>query len=126
MASINFAALMGVIKGDVRHTTTKNSEVANFTLVTKAKAHPNAKVDYFQTYHNITAWGRMAEDVKDCAEGDMVQVEGHIENESWDDPNDGKKRYKTVIKARNLNVIEEERPRRNPIEQPADAPDAPF
>ena len=126
MASINFAALMGVIKGDVRHTTTKNSEVANFTLVTKAKAHPNAKVDYFQTYHNITAWGRMAEDVKDCAEGDMVQVEGHIENESWDDPNDGKKRYKTVIKARNLNVIEEERPRRNPVEQPADAPDAPF
>ncbi len=42
MASINFAALMGVIKGDVRHNTTQNSQVANFTLVTKAKAHPNA------------------------------------------------------------------------------------
>ena len=124
MASINFAALMGVIKGDVRHNTTQNSQVANFTLVTKAKAHPNAKVDFFQTFHNITSWGRMAEDVKDCAEGDTVQVEGAIETESWEQ--DGTKRYKTVIKARNLNVIDEDRPRRNPVEQPADAPDAPF
>ena len=120
MISINFVALLGTIRGEVRHNTTQNSQVANFTLVTKAKAHPNAKVDFFQTFHNITAWGRLAEIVKDCAEGDAVEITGAIETESWEQ--DGMKRYKTIIKAKNLNLfdVDPERP------QPSEAPDAPF
>ena len=126
MTSINFVALLGEIKGDVRHNTTTNSQVANFTLINQAKAHPNAKVDYFSTYHNVVAWGRLAEAVQQCKEGDQVQVEGNLETESWEDRKTGDKRYKTVIKARNLTVLTEEintpKTRAEEVQEELDAP----
>ena len=39
MISINFVALLGEIKDEVVHRETEKSQVANFTLVTKQKAH---------------------------------------------------------------------------------------
>jgi len=126
MTSINFVALLGEIKGDVRHNTTTKSQVANFTLITQRKAHPNAKVDYFSTYHNIVAWGPLAEAVQQCKEGDQVQVEGNLETESWEDRKTGDKRYKTVIKARNLTVLAEEinttKTRAEEVQEELDAP----
>jgi len=126
MTSINFVALLGEIKGDVRHNTTTKSQVANFTLITQRKAHPNARVDYFSTYHNIVAWGPLAEAVQQCKEGDQVQVEGNLETESWEDRKTGDKRYKTVIKARNLTVLTEEintpKTRAEEVQEELDAP----
>jgi single-strand DNA-binding protein len=126
MTSINFVALLGEIKDEVRHNTTTNSQVANFTLVTRKKAHPNAKIDWISTYHNVTAWGRMAETVQHCKEGDAVQVDGAIETESWDDKKTGTKKYKTVIKANNLTLMDEEQAappsRANEIQEELDAP----
>jgi len=126
MTSINFVALLGEIKGDVRHNTTTKSQVANFTLITQRKAHPNARVDYFSTYHYIVAWGPLAEAVQQCKEGDQVQVEGNLETESWEDRKTGDKRYKTVIKARNLTVLTEEintpKTRAEEVQEELDAP----
>ena len=62
MASINFAALMGTIKGDVRHNTTQNSQVANFTLVTKARHIPMPRSIFskrFTTSQPGAAWQKM-------------------------------------------------------------------
>ncbi|ANS03712.1 single-stranded DNA-binding protein [uncultured Mediterranean phage uvDeep-CGR2-KM23-C246] len=123
--SINFACILGTIKGEVRHHTTPKSQVANLTLVTQQKAHPNAKVDYFTTYHNITAWGKLAEVVQHATEGTLVQVEGALETESWEQ--DGTKRYKTIVKAHRLSLLEEEpQQRRNPVQQMEDTDESPF
>ena len=113
--SINVAFLLGKVKGEVRHTTTAKSQVANLTLVTEQPAHPNAKVDTFRTYHNVTAWGKWGEEAKNAQEGDLVQVEGPLEVETWDQ--DGTKRNKTIINARNLRLLSEEPVRRNPVQQ---------
>ena len=113
--SINFACVLGEVTGEVRHNTTPNSQVANLRLITEQEAHPNAKVPVFKTYHNITAWGRLAEEAQRAKEGDLVQVDGHLEVESWEQ--DGSKRYKTILKAKNLSVLSEEPERRNPVKQ---------
>ena len=107
MISINFVALLGEIKDEVVHRETEKSQVANFTLVTKQKAHPNAKIDWITTWHNITAWGPMAKVVQHSKEGDVVQIDGAIETDSWTDQTTGLKRYKTVIKANNVTLMDE-------------------
>lgn len=99
MVSVNSVALLGSVKGEVRHNTTPKSTVANFSLVTESST-PNGKV--FSTYHNITAWGQLAEISKELCDGDIVGINGELRSESWEQ--NGEKRYKTVVLANRINV----------------------
>ncbi|MFA5651794.1 MAG: single-stranded DNA-binding protein [Candidatus Paceibacterota bacterium] len=50
------------------------------------------------SFHNIVAFGRTAEVMAQyLKKGSSVFVEGRIETRSWDDKNDGTKKYRTEI-----------------------------
>lgn len=103
MISVNSVTLLGEIKGDIRHNTTANSQVANASLLTEEQTF-NGKT--IRTYHNITVWGKSAELVRDMNEGEKLYVQGSIGTESWEQ--DGERKYKTVIKANRVNLVTED------------------
>jgi single-strand DNA-binding protein len=50
------------------------------------------------SFHNIVAFGKTAEVMAQyLKKGSSIFVEGRIETRSWDDKNDGTKKYKTEI-----------------------------
>lgn len=50
------------------------------------------------TFHNIVAFGKTAEVMAQyLKKGSGIFVEGRIETRSWDDKNDGSKKYRTEI-----------------------------
>jgi single-strand DNA-binding protein len=50
------------------------------------------------TFHNIVSYGRQAEVIAQyLKKGSSVFIEGRIETRSWDDKNDGTKKYRTEI-----------------------------
>lgn len=54
-------------------------------------------------WHSVIVWGQMGENcAKYLTKGRQVYVEGSLQTRSWDDK-DGKKQYKTEVKA--LNVV---------------------
>lgn len=57
-------------------------------------------------WHSIVAWRKLAEIVGEYVQkGDKVYIEGKLQTRSWDDKNDGKKRYKTEIVADQLIML---------------------
>jgi single-strand DNA-binding protein len=50
------------------------------------------------SFHNIVSFGKQAEVIAQyLKKGSSIFVEGRIETRSWDDKNDGTKKYKTEI-----------------------------
>ena len=55
------------------------------------------------TFHNIVSFGKQAEIMAQyLKKGRGVFIEGRIENRSWDDKNDGSKKYRSEIVVENF------------------------
>ncbi|HEY9586267.1 MAG TPA: single-stranded DNA-binding protein [Candidatus Paceibacterota bacterium] len=54
-------------------------------------------------YHNIVAFGRLAEIIAQYArKGSSLFVEGRMQTRSWDDKNSGEKKYRTEVIVENF------------------------
>ena len=96
MADINQAVIEGRLTEDAeKKTTTTGKSVCNFTVATSSKFGEKEITDY----HRCVAWGYLADDCASLQKGTPVYVRGKIHTSSWDDKEDGKKRYKTEIVA---------------------------
>ncbi len=93
--SVNKAILVGRLgkDPDLRYTS-GGTAVANFTMATDRKwKGQDGQMTEETTWHNIVAWGRQAEVIKEyMSKGRMLYVEGRIANRSYDDK-EGNKRY---------------------------------
>jgi single-strand DNA-binding protein len=106
MSSLNKAQLIGRIGKDPESKQVGNSTVTNFSIATseKYKDKNGEQVENTQ-WHNIVAWGRLAEVCRDyLKKGSLVYVEGKIETRSWE--KDGEKRYSTEIKALQMTMLD--------------------
>jgi single-strand DNA-binding protein len=57
-------------------------------------------------WHNIVAYGRSAEILRDYAKkGDQIHIEGRLHTSSWDDKESGQKRYKTEIVVKDITLL---------------------
>lgn len=82
-----------------------NNKLAKFSLATteKYKNKNGELVDQTQ-WHNITAWGKVADDIQKLVEkGKFVSVQGKIVNRSYTDK-EGNKRYITEVVASEITV----------------------
>lgn len=96
MADINQAVIEGRLTDDAeKRTTTTGKSVCNFTVATSSKFGEKEITDY----HRCVAWGYLADDCASLQKGTPVYVRGKIHTSSWDDKEDGKKRYKTEVVA---------------------------
>ena len=105
MSSVNKAILIGNLGKDPELRYTPGGQpTASFSLATTDQwTDKNGQKQKKTEWHNIIAWGKLAELVNQyLKKGRSVYVEGRINTRSWDD-RDGNKKYRTEITA---NVIQ--------------------
>ena len=105
--SVNKAILIGNLGKDpeLRYTPSGKA-VATFSLATteRWKGQDGQKSES-TTWHNIVAWGRQAEVIKEyLAKGRQVYIEGRIVNRSYDDK-EGNKKYISEVVVQNFQFI---------------------
>ena len=107
MASLNRALLIGNVGNDPEiRTIGNNDKVASFRLATTERYKDrNGEVKENTEWHQVTAWGKMADIVeKFVKKGSQVYVEGKITTRKWTDK-DGNDRYTTEIRAEGLQIL---------------------
>lgn len=106
--SVNKAILIGRLGRDpeLRYTPGGRA-VASFSLATTERwTGQDGQKNESTTWHNIVAWGRQAEVMKEyLAKGRQVYIEGRIDNRSYDDK-EGNKRYISEVVVQNFQFLE--------------------
>lgn len=106
--SVNKVILLGNVGKDPdMRQTGGGTLVASFSLATTDRRKDQAgQWQDDTTWHNLTAFGRTAEIVRDyVAKGSKLYVEGRIKQESWEDKQSGEKKYRTVIIVNDLSLL---------------------
>ena len=109
MKSLNCVMLIGNVGKDPEISyLASGTAVAKFSIATSeswrdADGNKQERTDW----HNIVAWKKLAEIIGQYVhKGSKVFVGGKIQTRSWDDKNDGKKRYATEIIIDNLIMLD--------------------
>ncbi len=122
--SINKAFLIGRLGADpeVRYTPS-GAAVANFNLATnRSWKGKDGNRQEETTWHRIVVWRGLAELAKEyLKKGNMVYVEGHIQNRTWEDQN-GQKHYVSEIVASDLKLLDGNAQRSSSSSSPAAPP----
>src|SRR5512136_178882 len=104
---INKVILVGRLGKDPEiRSTPSGTSVARFSLATDEKfTDKNGQKQERTEWHNIVAWGKLAELVNQyLKKGRSAYVEGRINTRSWDD-RDGNKKYRTEITASQIQFL---------------------
>ena len=97
---INKAFLFGNITRDPElRSLPSGIKVVSFGLATnRTWKDKNGVKQESTSFHNIVSFGKQAEIMAQyLKKGSSVFIEGRIETRSWDDKNDGSKKYRTEI-----------------------------
>lgn len=104
---LNKVMLIGRLTRDVETRQLPSGQaVANFGLATGRIFKDQAGTRQERTeYHNIVAWGRLAEICKQyLVKGKQIFIEGRLQTRDWEGQ-DGIKRYRTEIVAENMIML---------------------
>ena len=120
MAYLNKVMLIGNIGKDpeIRLGQSSGRKCATFSLATSKRYRDNnGEQKELTTWHNIVAWGKMADTIEQLrlSKGTALYVEGEITNRSWTDQS-GAKRYVTEINISTFQILTQ---RNTPQHQPA-------
>jgi single-strand DNA-binding protein len=107
--TINKVTLLGNLGKDPEVKFLPSGQaVANFSIATTDRIKDKATNDWSERteWHNITAYGRTAEIVRDYVKkGNKLYIEGRLTTRSWDDKETGKKVYRTEIVVNDLVLL---------------------
>jgi single-strand DNA-binding protein len=106
--SVNKAILIGNLGKDPElKYTPGGSAVANFSLATTEKwTGQDGQKNEKTTWHNIVAWGKQAELVKEYLhKGRQVYIEGRIDNRSYDKKDGSGKGYISEVIVQNIQFL---------------------
>lgn len=108
MASLNRALLIGNVGNypEIRTLNNEQGKVASFRLATTERYKDrNGDVKENTEWHQIVAWGKMADIVEKFVEkGSQLYVEGKITTRKWTDK-DGNDRFTTEIRAEGIQIL---------------------
>jgi single-strand DNA-binding protein len=125
--SVNKAILIGRLGKDpeVRYTQSGKA-VASFTVATNERwTGQDGQPQESTTWHNIVAWGRQAEVIKEyLSKGRQIYIEGRISNRSYEDK-EGNKRYISEVVVQNFQFLGDRSDRQGPSAAPDNVNDAP-
>ena len=105
--SVNKAILVGNLGRDPElRSTTGGKSVTTFSMATTERwTTQDGLKEESTTWHNIVAWGRQAEVIKEYLhKGSQVYIEGRIVNRSYDDK-EGNKRYISEVVVQSFQFI---------------------
>lgn len=110
MPSVNRAELIGHLGRDPETRYTPNGTAyCKFSIATseKWKDKQSGEKKEKTEWHNIVAWGKLAEIVGEYAsKGRLVYVTGKLQTSSWE--KDGATHYKTEIVADNVILLDKQ------------------
>jgi single-strand DNA-binding protein len=101
----NKATLIGNLGNDpeVRYTPS-GQQYCKFSLATTKKYTSNGEAVEKTAWHNIIAWGKLAEICGQYLQkGKQVFIEGEIQYETWE--KEGVKHYRTTINAATMKML---------------------
>ncbi len=104
---VNKAILIGNLGSDPEMKyTASGTPLCKFSLATSETFNDRDGNQQERTeWHRVVAWGKLGEICgKYLSKGRQVYIEGSIRTSSWDDQ-DGNKRYKTEINARDVQFL---------------------
>ena len=106
--ALNKAMLIGNVGNDpeIRYLNNEQGKVASFRIATTERYKDrNGDVKENTEWHQIVAWGKMADIVeKFVKKGSQVYVEGKITTRKWTDK-DGNDRFSTEIRAEGIQLL---------------------
>lgn len=108
MAALNKVMLIGNLGRDPEvRVIPSGAKVATFSIATTERfTAQNGERQEKTEWHNIVVWRRLAEIVEQYTrKGTQIYVEGKLTTRSWDDPQTGKKNYKTEIVANTIQLL---------------------
>lgn len=134
MASVNQATVVGYAGDDPNIATAQNgSTIASISIGTTEKGftrQDGTKVEDKTEWHNIVAFGRLADVVKNFVrKGSLLYVQGKMRTRSYQSNKDGTTRYITEIVADTLQMLDRKPTAQNytPGQQPGSSYyDPPF
>ncbi len=107
--TINKVTLLGNLGKDPEVKFLPSGQaVANFGIATTDRVKDKGSDSWQERteWHNITAYGRTAEIVRDYVKkGNKLYIEGRLTTRSWDDKETGKKVYRTEIVVNELVLL---------------------
>ncbi|HEY0784438.1 MAG TPA: single-stranded DNA-binding protein [Acidobacteriaceae bacterium] len=107
--SVNKVTLLGNLGKDPEVKFLPSGQaVANFSIATADRIKDKASDTWTDRteWHNVTAYGRTAEIVRDYVKkGNKLYIEGRLTTRSWDDKETGKKVYRTEIVVNELVLL---------------------
>lgn len=100
----NKAIIVGRVTGDPEtKKLPSGTMVANFSMATNRVYTVDNEKKEEVTFHNIIAFGRLAELIGDYVnKGNLLLIEGRLQTRSWEDSKSGEKKYKTEIILENM------------------------
>lgn len=106
--SINKVILVGNVGKDpeVKYTPS-GVALAKFSMATNERFKDKSGEWQDRTeWHNVLAWQRLAEIVGEYVQkGAKLYIEGKLQTSSWEDRNNGEKKYRTEIVARDIVLL---------------------
>lgn len=105
---LNRAELIGYVGKDIEiRSTNSGTVVANFQIATTERFKEKSnKLREHTEWHNITAFGRLGEIVRDYVKkGSLLFVEGKLRTRTWEDKQTGQKRSKTSIEVTRVDIL---------------------
>ncbi|MGB8131662.1 MAG: single-stranded DNA-binding protein [Candidatus Angelobacter sp.] len=106
--SINKVILVGNVGKDPEVKYTPNGvALAKFSMATNERFKDKSGEWQDRTeWHNVLAWQRLAEIVGEYVQhGAKLYIEGKLQTSSWEDRNNGEKKYRTEIVARDIVLL---------------------
>lgn len=107
MASFNRVILVGNLTRDVElRYTPQGTAVTEIGLAVNDRVKRNDEWVDETTFVDITLWARTAEVASEyLSKGSPVLIEGRLKLDSWEDKNDGKKRYKLRVVGERMQML---------------------
>jgi single-strand DNA-binding protein len=110
--SVNKVILIGNLGKDpeIKYTPS-GTAVAKFSLATNERYKDKSGEWHDRTeWHNVVAWQRLAEIIGEyVGKGGKLYIEGRLQTSSWDDKEDGHKKYRTEVVAQDIVLLGDSR-----------------
>lgn len=97
---MNIVMIQGRISQEIQARFTKTGKAVTSFSVAVNNGKKNGEGKDLADFFNVTCWNTIAEVVANTmSKGDLVFVQGRLQNSSWEDQQSGQKRHKTEIVA---------------------------
>ncbi len=107
MASFNRVILVGNLTRDVElRYTPQGTPVTEIGMAVNDRVKRNDEWTDETTFVDVTLWGRTAEVASEyLGKGSSVLIEGRLKLDTWEDKNDGRKRYKLRVVGERMQML---------------------